>query len=285
MVQRTLGAARFIFHTIYRASLIQGEGARLPRGRLVRTYLKVRAKHFLTKLFPQLKIRRERLFGYGMGFFDYFMFASLYETMFINKDYYFATPGNTPLVLDCGSNFGMAVLFMKVLHPDCRIVAFEPDPTTFQMLSENVERNGWKGVELHNQAVARTAGEMDFYYDPKMPGWGLMSLNKNRGPEQRQTVEAVRLSDFVREEVDFLKMDIEGAEAEVLEELALSQKLRLVKEMVIEYHHHIERGRDGLAATLQLLEENGFGYEIAAYPERPMRAERFQDILVYAYRR
>jgi hypothetical protein len=98
-------------------------------------------------------------------------------------------------------------------------------------------------------------------------------------------VEAVRLSEFVREEVDFLKMDIEGAEAEVLEELAEADKLRLVREMVIEYHHHIDPGEDHLGATLRLLEQNGFGYEIAAYPERPMRRERFLDLLVYAYRK
>ncbi len=285
ILRRALGATQFIFHTLYRATLIQGEGERLPRGPLVRNYLKVRSKHFLTKLFPKLPIQQEELFGYRVRFFDYFMLASLYETMFVNKDYYFETNSAHPLVLDCGSNFGLAVLFMKVAHPGCRVIAFEPDATTFQALRDNVERNGWKDVELHNQAVARTAGTMDFYHDPQMPGWGLMSLHKNRGPQHSQKVEAVRLSDFVNEEVDFLKMDIEGAETEVLEELAAANKLRHVKAMVIEYHHHIEPCTDQMAGTLRLLEENGFGYEMAAYPERPMRGERFLDVLLYAYRK
>lgn len=282
-LRRLAGAVAYVFHALYRASVIRGT-ARLPRRRMVCTYLKLKAKHFLIKLIPGLRFQREKLFANEVAFFDYFMLVCLYETIFVNRDYAFESRTERPLVIDCGSNVGLSVLFQKIEHPGCRVVAFEPDPQTFEVLQGNVKRNGWEDVTLHNKAVHRMAGPIDFYHDPQRPGWGLMSTEKNRGPQHCRKVEAVLLSDFVQEEVDFLKLDIEGAEAGVLEELAEKQKLRKVREMVMEYHHHLNGKADGFSKTLRLLEENGFGYEIAAYPERPMHRERFLDILVYAYR-
>jgi hypothetical protein len=80
-------------------------------------------------------------------------------------------------------------------------------------------------------------------------------------------------------------MDIEGAEQQVLEDLASSGTLRRIRSMVIEYHHHIAPNDDALAQFLRLLEVHGFGYQLRA-PLRDLTArDEFQDMLILAYRR
>lgn len=82
-----------------------------------------------------------------------------------------------------------------------------------------------------------------------------------------------------------MKLDIEGAEADVLRELADSGRIRRIEQMAIEYHHHIIAGEDRLASTLSLLERCGFGYGLGAKLARPFERGRFQDIMIYAYRK
>jgi FkbM family methyltransferase len=156
------------------------------------------------------------------------------------------------------------------------------------VLQDNVRKNQWANVEVHNKAIYPTDGTINFYSDPKCPGSLVMSTARERFPGRTvncQQVETVRLSTFVQGEVDLLKMDIEGAEGSVLVELAEAGKLKCIKEMFIEYHHHLNPMEDRLAEVLRLFEENGFGYQIYCPSKRPFDRRAFQDILIYAYRR
>ena len=112
-----------------------------------------------------------------------------------------------------------------------------------------------------------------------------MSLWKRRHDGCELEVECRRLSGFVtNDEIDLLKIDVEGAEQEVLSDLATSGKLQLVKQMHIEYHHHIDLKVDALSRTLRLLEDEGFGYQLGANSSRFL-APHFQDILIRCYRK
>jgi hypothetical protein len=101
-------------------------------------------------------------------------------------------------------------------------------------------------------------------------------------------LKAVRLSDFIDREVDLLKLDVEGAERFVLTDLDATGKLRSIKNIVMEYHHHLGPNNDDFSETLRLLEQNGFGYQIAADLKRPLGhgwPGKVQDILVYCFRK
>jgi citrate lyase alpha subunit len=79
----------------------------------------------------------------------------------------------------------------------------------------------------------------------------------------------------------------ELVEQVVIEELERSGKLGLVEQMAIEYHHHVEEGEDLLGDLLATLERNGFGYQLEARfgPGAAAARGRFQNVLVYAYRK
>jgi hypothetical protein len=61
-------------------------------------------------------------------------------------------------------------------------------------------------------------------------------------------------------------MDIEGAEDLVINEIASQGKLKLINEMVIEYHHHLNPKEDNFSNIIKVLEANGFGYQISSSP-------------------
>jgi hypothetical protein len=114
-----------------------------------------------------------------------------------------------------------------------------------------------------------------------------MSTRRERVPGGTATfVDSRRLSQFVGGSVDLLKLDIEGAEYEVLGEMADAGKLRSIRRIHMEYHHHIDGDIDRLSSILQLLERHCFGYQIRTAPTTQWPIERtFQDISVYCYQK
>ena len=97
---------------------------------------------------------------------------------------------------------------------------------------------------------------------------------------------AVRLSRYVTKPVDFLKLDVEGSELPVLRDLASSGAIGMIRQMVIEFHHHMSPAVDNLAECLSILERHGFGYQLTAgQVYTPITRGQFQDVLVHAYRK
>jgi len=229
--------------------------------------------------------RSANIVGFEVRFLDYEILSYLFKEIFVGNEYYFVAGNDSPYIIDCGSNIGVSLLYFKMLYPNSRIVAFEPGDDTYCCLEENVNNNRLKSVATHKAALSSKDGTIDLFYDEEKSGSLFMSVIQKRMPKQRRSVEATRLSKYIDEEVDFLKIDIEGSELEVIEELSKADKLSYVKQMVIEYHHHIVRHSDVFSRMLRLLEDAGFGYQIEGHLRRPLIREQFQDILVYAYRK
>ena len=102
---------------------------------------------------------------------------------------------------------------------------------------------------------------------------------------QSQQIQAVSLSKYIAGPVDCLKMDIEGAEEGVLEDLVESKAIDQVKQIILEYHHHITPTEDRLGYFLSLLEQSRFGYQIKARLDTPFPKREEQSILLGAYRK
>ncbi len=230
---------------------------------------------------------RARVGAFDVRFVARRSFDYQYEEIFRERQYLFESDSAAPVVVDCGANIGMSILYFKSLYPEARVLAFEPDPSAFACLRGNVTGNALSGVRIENAAVADVEGETDFFYDRADPASLRMSIVRERMPKarDRRTVRTVRLSRFLDEEVDFLKLDVEGAELDVIGELADAGKLRLVRQMLVEYHHHIVRTEDRLSRLLAVLEENGFGYQLEGHIDRPLPRERAQDLRIYGYRK
>lgn len=245
------------------------------------TYLRIKFKYFFLVSLLKLKIHNEKIFGFKVNFFNYGFFIPLFEEIFIRRIYYFKTNNPSPNIIDCGSNIGMTLIYFKWLYPDCKILAFEADEKNCELSSQNIKINDLKDIEIVNKALHNKEGEVAFYYNPDdLVG----SLIKERQSKAVKTVQATVLSKYINSEIDFLKMDIEGAEDSVVKELCTSNKLAFIKELGMEYHHHIIPEEDKLSSMLRLFEENSFGYQFKSIPI-DVDKEQFQDLLLYLYRK
>jgi FkbM family methyltransferase len=210
----------------------------------------------------------------------------LYREVFAEREYWFTTDNPRPVILDCGSNIGMAILFFKALYPDAEITAFEPAPWACSAIEETIRANDLRDVTLHNAALAEAEGALELYHDPNHPGSAVMSVFRDRMPGETVRVPAVRLSRYVTKPVDFLKLDVEGSELPVLRDLVAADAIGQIRQMVIEFHHHMSPGVDNMSECLSILEQHGFGYQLtSAQVYTPITRGQFQDVLVHAYRK
>lgn len=179
-------------------------------------------------------------------------FYHSYREIFLDRIYEFKSAGNQPLILDCGSNYGTSVVFFKFLYPHARIVAVEPDPAIFELLEWNVAQRDYRGITLINKALSADNAPVHFYREGADSG----RIFPISGCSDVVRTETVRLDDLLAEPVAFLKMDIEGAEGEVL---CSSSKLDNVDQLFLEYHSF--KGTDqSLGAILDKLKLAGFRY-------------------------
>jgi len=120
-----------------------------------------------------------------------------------------------PIIMDCGANIGVSALHLASRHPEGRLVLFEADPRIAGYLERNLAANGLSHVPVVRKAVWVHGDGVDFV-PQGAEGGSILGL----GPGVR--VESVRLREVLERmgRVDFLKMDIEGAEAEILADCA-----------------------------------------------------------------
>src|SRR6185295_11059488 len=97
-------------------------------------------------------------------------------------------------------------------------------------------------------------------------------------------VNSDKLSNYINQEIDFLKMDIEGSEIDVIRELSINQKMKYIKEATIEFHHNFPSRNSELGQFLSILEKNNFSYQIDADLTPLSSKGIFQNILLRVYK-
>jgi len=172
-------------------------------------------------------------------------------------------PGGT--AIDAGAFIGRhALAYARAVGSGGRVVAVEPLPGNFRLLEHNVRRNGYAQVTCVRCALGAAEGEIDLAYDRET------STASAVRPLPRHLWVGLRTLDSLAAEwginrIDLLKIDVEGAEYDVLQGaqqlLAASPQARLaieihpwavaadgrcpVNDWLIERGYHIDRLHDG----------------------------------------
>lgn len=205
----------------------------------------------------------QHFLGLRVSSYGYFNLVYLIREVFLKGEYEFDTKTNSPFIIDCGANIGMSILFFKKYYPNSRIIGFEPNPDVFQLLKKNVEQNKLQNVTLNNFCLSGSEGEVEFFLDENK-GTLKGSIISKRGGRRCVKVPSKRLSDFFEEEVDLVKMDIEGAEKEVIHELVRNKRIGIPKTYLIEYHHNIPGQDSEMGDFLSQFEDQGYQCSIKA---------------------
>jgi len=148
-------------------------------------------------------------------------------------------------VLDIGANVGLFSIWVALNVPSARIFAFEAASDNFKALAENVRSNRLGGISTHQYAVSDGRSTRATLYRgfhggihsirPEYRNW----LRAARGARKTEPVRTITLAGILRrfsiESVDFMKLDCEGAEYQIL--LSASRPtLSRIRRIVGEYH-------------------------------------------------
>lgn len=128
------------------------------------------------------------------------------------------------VVLDAGAGIGeFTVLASKKIGPGGRIIAIEPDPNDFELLQLNIEKNNCVNVIPINIGLGRNPGERQMEFRGRSYSFRV------------DTLENILQKAGLKKRINFIKMDIEGFETEVL-----SQSIDIIKNtdtIAIELHN------------------------------------------------
>lgn len=207
------------------------------------------------KLSKRFSVGTANVFDRPFKFHDGESFVSTYNELFISEIYQFEPSASSRIILDCGANMGLSVLYFSLKYPKHKIIAFEPDEMIFGILKENVETFNLKNVELHQKAVWIKSETLKFFSDGGMGG-RIENEYRNQTPK---FIEAVPLLDYLTEDVDFLKIDIEGAEDEVIK--YCKGNLYKANHIFFEYHNNVKKEQT-LHKLLEIVKDEGFHYYI-----------------------
>lgn len=206
----------------------------------------------LFRLFMLKNVRTFGLLGKRLRTNSGFWTAHGISEIFIDKIYKFRNDNEFPRIIDCGANIGLSTIFFKTNYPNSQVIAIEADPESYSVLCYNVKQFYFDNVSIVNSAVWIDDEGVNFNCQGGVSG-------KICAVDSGNVVfsKSLRLKEYLSEQVDFLKIDIEGAEYKVLEDC--KDVLDNVKNIFVEYHSE-PNSRQTLHEILAILSKSGFRY-------------------------
>lgn len=127
--------------------------------------------------------------------------------------------GPEHVAVDVGANIGCTALLFAQLAKE--VHAFEPSPSTFRYLERNVQNSRLQNVVLHNLGLGRTQEELTLTFSPANRSGGFVSNTTQASKGHVVEEILIRPGDSLFEDrrVDFVKIDVEGFEGQVIEGL------------------------------------------------------------------
>jgi len=197
------------------------------------------------------KIHSHLLLNHKTFFYSGPQYLHGLKEIFIDGVYDQAFPENA-YILDCGAHIGLSVIYLKSICPSAHIVCFEPDAKNFDLLQKNISSHHLKNIDAKNEAIWIENRSLNFIQEGNMA-----SKIGSDSSVNTVSVKAVRLKGYLNQKIDFLKLDIEGAEYKVIKDIANS--LTDVKNMFVEYHGSFEQN-DELLEIFDIILKAGFKF-------------------------
>ena len=210
---------------------------------------------------PPLRFRNGQVLLHDAGDAPVFLFFEIFANACYRRQLTTPPPGTT--LIDVGANIGAFTLDSAARFPSLRIDAYEPNPRAFRILQENIAANRLESrVRAYPEAVGRSQGFLDL--------WGsagsIAATGYPRGMEVSGSPAHCPMVDLgvavarAGGDVSVLKIDAEGAEADIVE--GGRDVLRSVAQVVGEYHE--DRVPGVLDRCRAAFEQSGFAFTVVS---------------------
>ena len=141
---------------------------------------------------------------------------------------------DTDIIIDIGGHIGLFSLYASQFCKNGLIYSFEPVPENYNLLIDNIQSNDLNQIKPFNLAVSNSNSNVKLYLNDDEAGHSMFSKSS-----KTITVDSISLQQIFDdnniENCNFLKLDCEGTEYEILQNLPLSY-FNKIEKIVIEYH-------------------------------------------------
>lgn len=208
--------------------------------------------------YPRYTVGTFSIFGKTLKFADSASCHFIFEEIFEKEIYKFKTTDQEPYIIDAGANIGLSVIYFKMIYPGAAICAFEPDENICAILNENITTFGFTNITVINKALWNSETTLEFISEGADAG---RIGNEHNKSNRKTIVSTERLRNYIKKKVDFLKIDIEGAETTVLSDCA--DLLGNVDRIFVEYHSFVGQHQT-CPELLSMLRNAGFRLNISS---------------------
>lgn len=189
----------------------------------------------LPRPLPEILIRRETS---DSRVFEQIFQAQEYREFINFIAHYTTAPIQT--IIDGGANIGFATLYFKSIYPGATVVGLEPEQSNFLMLKENIALNKLNKVHLLQAGIWPT----DTFLNINKTGKHIREWSFTVEESTKMEADSIRgysiasiMKLYELEQIDILKLDIEGAERELFEdEKGISNVLQKTRFIALEIH-------------------------------------------------
>lgn len=224
--------------------------------------------NFWTKFLPplesykkgSLRIVVRNGIKYELDISDYIQYIIYFGLDVEPKAVLYNSIKNGMYVFDIGTNMGETLLNFARLNPSGKIYGFEPVPFLFENAKKNIDLNVFRNIYLNNLAISDQKGSL-FFELPQNRNFGSINMSFESTPGSRE-VKAITIDEFIElnqiDQVDFIKVDVEGFEYKVLRGAVKSiQKFKplLFIELIDEY---LKRNGNSASQLVQFVSNLGY---------------------------
>lgn len=183
---------------------------------------------------------------------------------------------NGDRVIDVGANIGIfAAMLSRLAGPEGKVFCFEPSKRTFEKLKTVKALNRLDNLELFNLGCGASSGEEVMYMASRSSGDStLVPENRDKSGLRSEKIKLVTLDGFFagrQERIDFIKIDTEGFDFEVLK--GASGIIDAFKPAI-----YIELSRDFLSSSrksMEFLKTHGYGFTVEPDPATAPSGKNF----------
>lgn len=216
-------------------------------------YLSSGADHFLFKTNGGLDVDvpKRLLHTYKESFFDESYTKGFTHPLKLKEN---------PIVVDVGANVGYFTLFMLSCYPKAKLYSYEPMPMNFKLLSKYRDENSSLDMNIFNMAVSAEVKTLTLHYDASDSFTTAATLYAKDDQPDKIEVPTTTLEEIMTnnnlDKIDFLKLDCEGSEYEILYD-ATTTILDRVNVIALETHVS-DQSKHNTNDLNQFLKSRGF---------------------------
>lgn len=165
------------------------------------------------------------------------------------------------IVVDIGAHVGYFTLFAAKRATEGKVIAFEPSNESFLLLEKNIKINSYKNIIPEKIAITKIKGKQILYLNRENEISNTIYKQKENLSEEK--INTMTLQDIFEkyrlEKIDFLKMDCEGAEYEIIMNVP-SSILNKIQKISMEIHEEMVPYTKEV--MIENLKKHGFNVEI-----------------------